>query len=322
MPIKKPQRSALGRGLSSLISSSPVPIIAPGTSTASSSLALNNGLTAQNLDLPESKGESVRFIPIDQIIANPTQPRQTFPESELAELVSSIKTLGVLQPVLVRKGSGPSQYEIVAGERRYRASKEAGIAQIPCIIKELTDKETLEIAIVENVQRQSLNPVEEGKAYNRLIEDYDLTAQEVAERVGKDRATVANMVRILKLPPAVLEMVREGRISLGHAKAILTIKEPSAQIGLAKRIESEGISVRELEGIVSRTVVLDAPVNARETKSTSRRKSKHPELEDQIRNSLGTKVLIRQGGAGKGKIEVYYYSEQELDRLVELLSKN
>lgn len=310
MNVKRQQRSALGRGLSSLISSSPVPIAIPGVNSSQVTEPV------QNLD--QAEPGSVKYIPVEMLIANPEQPRQYFNPSELAELVSSIKTLGVLQPILVRPNVD-GKFEIVAGERRFRAAQEAGLVKIPCIIKGLTDREALEISIVENVQRAGLNPVEEATAYNRLIEEHSLSAQEVAERVGKDRATVANLVRILRLPASILELVKEGKLSLGHAKAILTVKEPAAQSGLAKRAIEEEMSVRELESIVSRTVELEAAKSGRDDKRVRKNRSRFPELEDRLRNALGTKVLIRQGLKGRGKIELHYFSEQELDRLADML---
>lgn len=317
-------RPALGRGLSSLISSPAVPV-AP---TASPQTAI----AAANADAPVAKTEQqnesdapASFLKIDQLIANPKQPRQTFSEHEISELATSIKQYGVLQPILVRPSREEGLYEIIAGERRFRAAQRAELSQVPVIIKQLSDRDTLEISIVENVQRQNLNPVEEGAAYQRLIDEFSMSSQEVAERVGKDRATVANAVRIMKLPPTVLEMVRSGTLSAGHAKAILTVKEPSAQINLAKKVEQEFLSVRALEAIVSRTVVLE-PIKSSSSsdKEGAPKKQKIaselPEIEDRLRNALGTKVALRHSRRGKGVIELHYFSDQELDRLVDLLS--
>jgi ParB family chromosome partitioning protein len=260
----------------------------------------------------------VTFLPIAQISANPEQPRTHFSESEINELSESIKALGVLQPILVRPLGG--SYQIVAGERRFRAATRAGLTQVPVLIKELGERETLEIAIVENVQRQGLNPIEEAQGYQRLMEDFSLTAQEVAERVGKDRATVANTARLLKLPAVVQEMLKDGRISVGHAKAILTVKEPVAQIGLANKILNENLSVRAIEAIVSREVVLDNPKKGQNGDSTRASRSvTHPELEERLRNSLGTKVTIHRNRKG-GSIELHFFSDEELDRLIHLLS--
>jgi len=316
--MKKNTRMALGRGLSALVSS------------AAPVAAVNDRETISNTDLPiksvsiqgpQDGGAGVTYLAISQIIANPNQPRQEFSEQEINELSESIKELGVLQPILVRPYAGG--YQIVAGERRFRAANRAGMAQIPVIIRDLDERETLEIALVENIQRQSLNPIEEAKSYQRLIEDFSLSVQEVAERVGKDRATVANTARILKLPPAVQDMVRDGRLSLGHAKAILTVKEPGVQLSLANKIIAESLSVRAIEAIVAREVVLDvskrgAAGEGAQTLTTARI-SAYPELEERLRNALGTKVSIRKGRKG-GAIELHYFSDAELDRLVQILT--
>jgi ParB family chromosome partitioning protein len=239
-----------------------------------------------------------------------------FSDSEINELSESIKTLGVLQPILVRPFAG--KYQIVAGERRFRAATKAGLSQVPVIIRELSEKETLEIGIVENVQRQNLNPIEEAKGYQRLMDEFSLTAQEVSERVGKERATVANVVRILKLPQQVQDLVREGKLSIGHAKAILTVKEPSAQISLAHKVIGEGLSVRALESIVGREVVLDGPRKIGVERQAVQA-PQFPEVEERLRNALGTKVTIRKGKQG-GAIELHFFSDAELDRLIDVLS--
>lgn len=316
--MKKNTRMALGRGLSALVSSAaPVAVVQPREPASNTDLPLASSAPEV---VREAEGE-VTYLAISQIIANPNQPRQEFLEQEINELSESIKALGVLQPILVRPYAGG--YQIVAGERRFRAANRAGLAQVPVIIRDLGERETLEIALVENIQRQSLNPIEEAKGYQRLIEDFSLTVQEVAERVGKDRATVANIARILKLPSAVQEMVRDGRISLGHAKAILTVKEPVVQISLANKIVAENLSVRAIEAIVSREVVLDASrkTSAGEGAETGKitRISAYPELEERLRNALGTKVSIRKARKG-GAIELHYFSDAELDRLVQILT--
>lgn len=334
--LKKPARPALGRGLSALVSTTaavPVPV-APAVAEASTprtepsnadvSEATLYPQPAQAVDSP-SKG--VTFLPISQMRANPNQPRQDFSDQEIAELSDSIKTLGVLQPILVRplQGSSSSTYQVVAGERRYRAAMRAGLSQVPVLIKELDEKETLEIALVENIQRQGLNPIEEALGYQRLVDEFSLTAIEVAERVGKDRATVANAIRLLKLPAQIQEMVRDGRITTGHAKAILTVREPSAQIGLANKIITESLSVRAIESIVARDVVLDAPkklgsgVGGASAGDRSSRAAVYPEIEERLRNALGTKVQINRKRKG-GSIELHFFSDEELDRLVQILA--
>lgn len=308
--LRKPPKMGLGRGLSALVSTAEAVPVAPQTRMQHEPINANDVLPR------DTDGATVTFVELSRLNPNPNQPRTEFSDPEIAELSESIKALGVLQPILVRS-HGPG-YQIIAGERRYRAALRAGLSQVPVVVRDLSDKETLEVAIVENVQRQDLNPIEEAKGYQRLMDEFALTSQEVAERVGKDRATVSNLARILKLPPVVQEMVRDGRLSVGHAKAILTVKEPVAQISLANKVVAEIMSVRALESIVSRDVVLETP-----RKQSARGKREHvpqyPELEERLRNSLGTKVSIHRGARG-GSIELHFFSDAELDRLIDILS--
>lgn len=286
---------------------------------ASSEEVSGNNALALN---PESAGDGaterpeVDYLPIKDLTSNPGQPRQVFDEGELDQLADSIKTLGVLQPVLVRPRKGLSgQYEIVAGERRWRAATKAELSYIPVIIRDMSDREALELGIVENVQRADLSPLEEARAYKRLIEEFSLSQKEVAAKVGKDRASIANYIRLLKLPHDVLDLLRTEKISIGHAKAILTVKEPGAQLSLARKVVKEGLSVRALEAIVSRVVVLDR--NRKKKKGTElSSKTDFPEALELLRRALGTKVAIKHKRSGKGKIEIDYFSEAELDRIV------
>ena len=312
--VKKNQRMALGRGLSALVSSAAPVTVAPPVAQPEPQV-LDNTVQNTVAITPVDNSAGVSYVEISRITANPEQPRVDFPEQEINELADSIKALGVLQPILVRPWAGG--YQIVAGERRFRASIRAGLSQVPVIIKELNDRETFEVALVENVQRLNLNPLEEAKGYERLIEEFNLTAQEVAIRVGKDRATVANLVRLLKLPQAVQDYLREGLITVGHAKAILTVKEPAAQTNLAQKVIDETLSVRALEAIVSREVVLQESRKPRGAKSSET--SEFPEVEERLRNTLGTKVTIRRSKKG-GAVELHFFSDSELDRLVDILS--
>lgn len=334
---KKPTRPALGRGLSALVSttSTPTPVAPAAQSTALTSAVApspSNSDTTASTTYPQPSetvglsSKSLTLLPISQMRANPNQPRQDFSDQEIAELSESIKVLGVLQPIMVRplKGSGAGgAYQIVAGERRFRAAIRAGLSQVPVVIKDLSEKETLEIALVENIQRQGLNPMEEALGYQKLMDEFSLTTNEVAERVGKDRATVANTVRLLKLPQQVQDMVRDGRISVGHAKAILTVREPNAQIGLANKIVAESLSVRAIESIVARDVVLESPKKPGAAEGgavvRSSRASAYPEVEERLRNALGTKVTIHKKRKG-GSIELHFFSDEELDRLVQFLA--
>lgn len=319
--VKKGGRKALGRGLSSLISSAPVPVAEAASPAPSETPEAQKSSTGPKIVIKEREGgvgtPEVAYLATTDLIANPDQPRVEFSEAELAELTESIRTRGVLQPVLVRPAPG-GKYEIVAGERRWRASVRAELPQLPVIIKELTDGETLEVALIENIQRADLTPLEEARAYQSLGERLRLSQREVAERVGKDRATVANSIRLLKLPADVQELLAAGKITTGHAKSILSVKEPSAQRNLANKVVQEGLSVRALEAIVSRVVVLSEERPKRKKKSAGS-KSAFPEVVDRLRASLGTKVNIQHSKSGNGKIEIEYFSEDDLDRICEVI---
>lgn len=331
----KSKRSALGRGLSALISN-PVSIVPPrvlpdkvaAAGANSTELAAESAVPSGNLAIATEHDHSVEvgeisYLAPSVIEPNPRQPRQHFDEVELAELASSIATLGVLQPVLVRKTAHAGRFEIVAGERRWRASQKANLQQIPVVIRDLDDREMLEVALVENLQRSNLNPVEEARAYQRLADEFNLTQQEVSDRVGKDRVSVTNAMRLLKLTPEVLAMCETRQLSMGHARTLLSIKDGAAQSRLAKKAIAEELSVRELESLVARAVVLDAgKVAAAGTQSGEKIASQQDwaqfsEVVDRLRNSLGTKVNIRHHQSGKGRIEIEYFSEEELDRLVD-----
>ena len=314
---RKAVRNPLGRGLSALVST-PVPsVYGNAAESFSSNTNAEGGHDAGN----------IRSIDLDDIVSNPAQPRREFKELELKDLAESIRSVGVIQPVVLRPAanSSPARYQLVAGERRWRAARLAGLKTIPAIIENYVDKQALEIALIENIQREDLNPFEEAQAYKRLIEEFSLTQKELAERVGKDRASVANYLRLLSLPEQVAALIRDGQLSMGHAKAILTVKEPSAQISLAKKTVNETLSVRALETIVSRVVVLDAgrrsPSGAVPGKSASGggAAGQHcfPEIADRLRQSLGTKVSLKHHKSGKGRVEIEYFSEQELERIVE-----
>lgn len=312
--LKKNQRMALGRGLSALVSSA-APVAVTPPSAPQLPQVPENTTELSTLGATTDPNSGVQYVDIARISANPEQPRVDFPEQEINELSESIKALGVLQPILVRPWQGG--YQIVAGERRFRASIRAGLSQVPVLIKALSDRDTFEVALVENVQRLNLNPLEEARGYQRLMDEFNLNAQEVAARVGKDRATVANLVRILRLPAAVQDYLREGIITVGHAKAILTVKEPAAQTSLAQKVIDESLSVRALEAIVSREVILEEPKKPRVGKRIET--SQFPEIEERLRNTLGTKVTIRRSKKG-GAVELHFFSDSELDRLIDILS--
>jgi ParB family chromosome partitioning protein len=272
--------------------------------------ALGKGLSAL---IPEKqKSNEILELKISNISPNKHQPRRIFNDKALDDLVASIREKGVIQPVIVRRVTENS-YQLIAGERRWRASKKAGLEKIPVIIKEATPAESLELALIENIQREDLNPLETAEAFNRLIKDFSLTHDDLSKKVGKDRATVTNYLRILKLPSDVKRWIAEGSLSIGHAKALLQIDDPLAQTAAARKIIKNGLSVREAEALSKKT-------------STSRPKPKavkDPQitsLEDKLIQSLGTKVrLIHKNSKKSGKIEIEYYSLDELDRLLDIL---
>lgn len=269
-----------------------------------------------NIDSTEIEGseankEDINFIEIDEIAPNESQPRKTFNKEKLEELARSIKTHGVIQPIVVRKQG--SHYEVVAGERRWRAARIAGLSEVPCIVRELTDEQNMLVAIIENVQREDLNPIEEARGIRAMIEDYELTQDEVAKAVSKSRPYITNALRMLKLPDAVLDMISAGKLSAGHARAILSAKEEE-QTEIAKHVETKGLSVREAEKLSKKGLSFDR-----------KKPGKHPtknaavkQIESELSSALGTKVNLSQNG-NKGKIEIEYYSREELEGLIEAL---
>lgn len=318
------EKKALGRGLSALISTSrPLSdgAAAIKLSEFTDQPAASANATAQQISEDDSQSSPLKMVSIDRLIPNPNQPRREFAEQELDELADSIKQFGIIQPILVRASSADT-YEIVAGERRWRAATRAGLKEVPVLEKELSELEVLEISIVENIQRQNLNPIEEARSYERLTVEFGLSQDQIAQAVGKSRATVANSLRVLKLPTEVLKLLEEQKLTVGHAKSILSVKEPSVQLGLAKKAIDEQLSVRSLEDIVSRIVTLDTKPQAPKSVVSSYARGGaqvFSEIEDKLRRALGTKVTIIQGRSGKGAIKVEYFSEEELERLVDKL---
>ena len=253
-------------------------------------------------------------IRLSEIEPNKEQPRKAFDEDSLLELAGSIKQYGVLQPLLVQKKG--DYYEIIAGERRWRAAKLAGIKEVPVIIKDYSSREVMEIALIENIQREDLNPIEEAKAYQKLIKDYRLKQDEVADKVSKSRAAIANSMRLLKLDERVQQMVMENMISNGHARALLAVEDGDTQYLLAQKIFDEKLSVRETEKLMKSMEKEKTP--AKKDKDTARDLI-YKNIEDKIKEVLGTKVSIHNKSNNKGKIEIEYYSQEELERIVEML---
>lgn len=255
----------------------------------------------------------VQVMKINEVEPNRDQPRKNFDEDALLELSDSIKQFGVLQPLLVRKRK--DYYEIIAGERRWRAAKLAGVKEVPVIEKEYTDQEILEIGLIENIQRENLNPIEEAIAYKRLLEEFNLKQDEVAERVSKSRTAVTNSMRLLKLSDKVQQMIIDDMISTGHARALLAIDDPELQYTLANKIFDEKLSVRETEKLVKE---IKNPKKPKEKKLVAN-SFIYQDLEEKMKSVFGTKVSIASKGKGKGKIEIEYYSDDELEHLFDMM---
>ncbi|WP_368293452.1 ParB/RepB/Spo0J family partition protein [Dehalobacter sp. TBBPA1] len=262
----------------------------------------------------ETESSEIKEIMLADIVPNPGQPRREFDREKLQELADSIQEHGLLQPILVKPEG--SRYIIIAGERRFRATQLAGIDRINCIVRDCTEQEMTEKALIENIQRADLSPVEEGLAYARLIQDYGLTQEQVARRVGKGRPTVANLLRIIQLPAEVLELINKEAISLGHAKVILSLENKEQQISLAKRAVEGLLSVRETETIVQNSEKKEQPAKNAVKTLKNKSYSSLNDLEEKLRHSFQTKVAV-SGSEEKGKIEINYYSRDELNRLLE-----
>ena len=270
---------------------------------------LGKGIEAL-IPVNEDTASQVKILGIEELTPNPFQPRTSFKDEKIEELASSIKEKGVLQPLIVRKAN--EEYQIVAGERRWRAAQKAGIHEVPVIIKEFSDIECLEVALIENLQREDLNPVDEAKGYQRLLNDFKITQEELSKRVGKDRATIANSVRLLKLPQKVLEAVESKLISVGHARTLLSLENQSTIIETNNIIVQKKLSVRETEALINKI---------KKSKKSVKKKQEDKaitELEERLRKTVGTKVKIK-GSGKKGKFEIYYYSADELERIKDIL---
>jgi ParB family chromosome partitioning protein len=294
-------RRKLGRGLSSLL-----------------------GVDAEVEDAPVHEGaeEAVpmtvadgRTVPVGLIDPNPWQPRREFPADEIAELAESVRRHGVLQPIVLRPVEG--RYQLIAGERRLRAAREAGLAEIPARVLDLSDRQTCEIALVENLQRKDLNPVEKAQAFHEYVNRYEATHEELARQLGIDRSTVTNFMRLLELPETVRDAVRHGQISFGHARSLLGVDDKSRQIELCRKIITDGLSVRQTEELVRK---LKEGPGEPVAKSAATPKSNHLlALEGRLRQRFGTKVEIRPTDKEKGTILLHFGSNDEFDRLVSLL---
>ena len=270
--------------------------------------ALGKGLSALIPDKISKAGGEVTFLKTDLVQDNPFQPRTHYDENKLTELKASIKEKGILVPILVRLKDG--KYQVVAGERRLKAARSLSVQEIPAIVREVSDQEALVLALIENIQREELNPIEEAEAYKKLIEEFRYTQDMVAESVGKDRSTITNLLRLLKLPAEIRQSVYDGGLSVGHARALLGVEASGEQKRLFDLVIRKGLSVRELEELVRS----GAKDGARRTKPQKTRDHELAALEEQLQNALGTKVSIQAGGK-KGKIVIEYYSLDDLDRI-------
>ncbi|MBC1292515.1 ParB/RepB/Spo0J family partition protein [Listeria booriae] len=274
---------------------------------------LGKGISAlfNNVDQNE---EAVQNIPVSEIRPNPYQPRKTFDPTALRELRDSIKLHGILQPVILRKSEAQG-YELVVGERRFRAAKEAGLEEIPAVVRNLDDREMMELAVLENLQREDLSVLEEAESYDLLMKNLDMTQAKLADRLGKSRPYIANMVRLLSLPAEVQVMLRDGTLSMGHARALLGLKNKKNIKPVAKKAVTEGFTVRQLEKLVT-------DINDNVSRETPKKQEKIPvfikESESQLRDKFGTAVSIKRRD-NKGKIEIEFLSDDDLDRILDIL---
>lgn len=286
--------------------------------------ALGNGLEGmfgvEDIAVEEKEENVSRetFLRLSEIEPNRAQPRRNFDEDALQELADSIKQYGVIQPIVVQKKG--KRYEIIAGERRWRAARKAGLLEVPVIVKEFAPEDIFAIALIENIQREDLNPIEEAQAYSRLIQEYHLKQDELAEKVAKNRVTITNSMRLLKLDERVQQMLIDNMLTGGHARALLAISDKEEQHTLALRVFDEKLSVRETENLVKRVLAKD---EKKEEKQEKERDDSfiYRDIENRMKDILGTKVEIKKKAKDKGRIEIEYYSMEELERLIELMSR-
>ncbi|WP_461821363.1 ParB/RepB/Spo0J family partition protein [Blautia stercoris] len=316
------KRGGLGKGLDSMI-----PVLDSTATkkktgrTAINKEALQNAAKEahkhqkEKMEFEGKPGEQVQIVKLTKVEPSREQPRKQFDADALQELAESIKQFGVLQPLLVQKKE--DYYEIIAGERRWRASKLAGLKEVPVIVKEFTEQEAVEISLIENIQREDLNPIEEAMAYKRLMEEFHLKQDAIAERVSKSRTAVTNSMRLLKLDDRVQQMLIDEMISTGHARALLALESKDAQAEAAVKVFDEKLSVRETERLVKELL---NPVQKKEEKPKNQAEELvYKNLEEKIKQIIGSKVAINRRTDNKGKIEIEYYSQEELERIVELL---
>jgi ParB family transcriptional regulator, chromosome partitioning protein len=318
------KKASLGRGLGSLLGGGDDGAFSKTADKSSTAQIIGKTLPSQNIPaIKEGFQEPVKAqtppelriwkIGIEKLKPNPKQPRQVFDKEPLDELAASIRQKGILQPLLAKRINEHS-FEIIAGERRWRAAQLADLKEVPVILKEISDKEALELALIENIQRQELNPIEEAEAYDHLMTEYKLTQQDLADRVGKERVTVANMLRLLKLCPEVRLMVSIGEVGHGHAKVLLAVPDKETQIKLADKVKQENLTVRALEKLIAKMQSKDevTPVENEDVHIRS--------LREELQKGFGTKVGIDYN-AGKGKLILHFHSDDEFNGLVERMRK-
>ena len=276
--------------------------------------ALGRGLSAliPDANVEEDRDQRFFFCPVEAIEPNPYQPRQAFSDSELEEMAESVREKGILTPLLVTRTE--TGYQLIAGERRWRAAQKAGARRVPVVVREASPAESLELALIENIHRKDLNPIEEAVAYRKLLDETGATQETLAKRLGKDRSSIANLLRLLNLPSAIQEDLIQGRMSMGHARVLAGLKTQSEQLALRDRILGRSLSVRQAESMAKRR-----PGSRRQTRETPEEDHYLASVEDRLKRSLGTKVEIQKRGP-RGRIVLHFYSDDELDRLLETLS--
>jgi len=305
----------LGRGLEALIARAPTR--APAQAAEAAAIA-SRASGEPAVAVVEAQLSPYRVLPMAKIRPNPLQPRKEFREEELADLEASLRVSGLLQPITVREAPRGDGFELIAGERRFRAAQRLGWTEIPAVVRDVDDRMLLSLAMVENLQRSDLNPIEEAEGYDQMIREFSLTQQEVADVVGKDRSTVANTLRLLALPASVRRLVWDGALTVGHARALLGLGDAMRMADLAKTIVAEGLSVRDVEQRVRTTV---RPERARAvTASPDARSAEVRRLEDRLRKHLGTDARIVQAGkSSKGELRIPFYSVDDFERMLELI---
>lgn len=322
-PTKPPEKKALGRGLGSLLPNRPPAGLSDFAKTAPEQQqqppppppAAEPGQQPTAAPPPSSSSSAAPTrVPLSQIDPNPLQPRTVFQEARLQELADSIRANGIIQPIIVRRKA--DRFELIAGERRWRAARLAGLEDVPVVVQELADDKLLEISLIENIQREDLNPIEVATAYDRLAREHKLSHEDIGRRTGKDRATITNMIRLLKLPSEIQLLVAENRLSMGHARALLGLADPDQQRQLGDQAAAEGLSVRQVERYVQN---LNEPRDPAAPKEPPKLDPNVKAALEELERVLGTRVRIVEKSPNRGRIEIDYFTQEDLDRIYELI---